>query len=330
MNVRVKARWGQNSNRDPEDTARTVENVSETPCYITRDFTPTLGIFHYSGFGRLTPWLVWARLRSPENTNNDMQKLKKIMGSGGEDEWDGEGRGGREQPWTRRPAPLTSSDSAATVRAMDRRRMGPRPPPTTDERSAAYESIFGRPSAAHIHPQRAPAPPASSLHYSASLRQPAPSSYGPPLAAYAPHRQTTAPTTSYYAPQQHHAPPASFAALSVPSVHSRARSVGGHTQSGVIVPQPPLPPDPQLEHLTRQGLTQAQAYQAHIYRAAPVDRPAPSAPPLALPSIRDDGGRLNINFDPASPERDSAVDDVHEDEESELPWASGAGQRTRE
>ncbi|KAF7795014.1 hypothetical protein EIP86_006158 [Pleurotus ostreatoroseus] len=182
------------------------------------------------------------------------------------------------------------------------RPLGPRAQP--DKRSAAYETIFGRPTATHHIPQAPyvqqpyPYPPpdatfgaqlgrrtshtstrAPSLSY--SVQQPPPDTY---RQAYYPTQQPL--------PHQPHAPlppqvPVNYAQSSyasslkpgAPSLAGRARSVG--RVNGIIAPLPEEPPDPSLEALTRQGLTPAQAYQAQVY----MNRPAMghSAPDMQHP-----------------------------------------------
>ncbi|KAI0738597.1 CNH-domain-containing protein [Daedaleopsis nitida] len=183
---------------------------------------------------------------------------------------------------------------------MDRP-MGPRRP---DKRGAAYESIFGRPSATHhnqLHPQGqfSPSPvpgpypqqppqqpagqpyPYYSQYASSQLdRRTSQSSYRPP-SVYQQQQASPSLRQSYYPsnnPSQPYspAPPAGYqpqqyprqhvyaGSLAPPSVVSRARSVGN--SPGVIAPLPEEPPDPSLEALQHTGLTPAQAYQAQVYR----------------------------------------------------------------
>ncbi|KAI0773286.1 CNH domain-containing protein [Trametes elegans] len=192
---------------------------------------------------------------------------------------------------------------------MDRP-MGPRKP---DKRNAAYESIFGRPSATH-HNQQLPGqftPAPQPYQYPPPAGQAAPyypqynpqvdrrtsvSSFRPPPSQYS---QQTAPSTlggqSYYPPNpqatQAVPPPAypppyaqsqrqqlGYArSLAPPSIVSRARSVGN--SPGVIAPLPEEPPDAGLEELTRAGLTPAQAYQAQVYMNSPMGHQASRPPP---------------------------------------------------
>ena len=183
--------------------------------------------------------------------------------------------------------------SSTSLSAMDRP-MGPRRP---DKRNAAYESIFGRPSATHHHlnpgqfppsptpfQQPYPQPPASQPYpyypqYNSQLdRRTSTSSFRPPPqqgtpSAYAqsyyspsntPASQASppAPTPGYH-PQQYPNQQYGYASsLAPPSVVSRARSFG--SSPGVIAPLPEEPPDPGLEALTQAGLTPAQAYQVQV------------------------------------------------------------------
>ncbi|OJT06723.1 Rho1 guanine nucleotide exchange factor 1 [Trametes pubescens] len=190
---------------------------------------------------------------------------------------------------------------------MDRP-MGPRKP---DKRNAAYESIFGRPSATHHHQQHPPGPgqfapspqpyqpppqPGQAYpyypQYSSQLdRRTSTSSFRPPPTQYQPlqqpgpsptYRQSFYPANSQQAapgpPQAYSSqhlpqqPPGYARSLAPPSIVSRARSVG-HSP-GVIAPLPEEPPDAALEELTRAGLTPAQAYQAQVYMNSPLGQQA--------------------------------------------------------
>nr|VWO95578.1 Galactoside O-acetyltransferase LacA [Ganoderma boninense] len=180
--------------------------------------------------------------------------------------------------------------------------MGPRRP---DKRNAAYESIFGRPSAQHhsLHPGdpgQFPPPPAQYQQQQFPPQQQPPAQQYPYYPQYPsqPDRRTS---TSSYRPYQQQAPPNAFnqpyypnstpppptsvspslgyqpqaygrqqygyaASLAPPSVTSRARSIG--SSPGVIAPLPEETPDPSLDALTQTGLTPAQAYQAQVYRSS--------------------------------------------------------------
>lgn len=119
---------------------------------------------------------------------------------------------------------------------MDRP-LGPRQP---DKRHAAYESIFGRPSAPHHnpHPTHQPPPPHPYyIHVPIDTR---------PLIPYPTFQQPYYPQQPLYQP-----------ALA-PQPHPRALSLHSSPHSpGVLAPKPDEPPDP-------NGLTPAQAYQALV------------------------------------------------------------------
>lgn len=204
---------------------------------------------------------------------------------------------GHESLFTRRRAlasyttPTTSSllsPSSKPPHSMERP-VGPRAQP--DKRSAAYEAVFGRPTATHHIPQGPyvqqpyPYPPpdgaygaqidrrtshtsnrAPSISY--SVQQPPPDTYRqayyptqpPPQQPPVPLRQQV---PSNYAPSNY----ASSLRPGAPSLVGPARSVG--RMNGVIAPLPEEPSDPSLEALTRAGLTPAQAYQAQVYMNRP-------------------------------------------------------------
>ncbi|KAI0682496.1 CNH domain-containing protein [Cytidiella melzeri] len=201
--------------------------------------------------------------------------------------------------------------------------LGPRAQP--DKRNAAYESIFGRPSASHHHP-----PPQNSYDpYGQSPYQypPTDERFAASLGRRTSHSSTRAPSVNYasppsvypqqyYPPQQtsQHpylppTPPSNYTRTSTqslrpPSTTSRARSVGRST--GIITPLPEEPPDPNLAALTSTGLTPAQAYQAQVYanhptyqhHTPPTDRHALTvdSPRVGL-DIDEDDGRLGIDFE---------------------------------
>ena len=178
--------------------------------------------------------------------------------------------------------------------AMDRP-LGPRRP---DKRNAAYESIFGRPSAQH-HQLGGQYPPPPAQFQQQFPQQPPngqPYPYYPQYASqldrrtstasFRPYQQQQVPLNTFRQssnpnsptpspsnpvfPQQGYQPQAYpqrqygyASSLAPPSVVSRARSIG--SAPGVIAPLPEEPPDPSLEALTRSGLTPAQAYQAQVY-----------------------------------------------------------------
>ena len=255
--------------------------------------------------------------------------------------------------------PLCSSPPhTPTPTYMDpRRRVGPRAqaPPTPESRNAAYEGIFGRPSVTHhLTPPNQYGPRGNGgFGYSHSLRQPASTSSLAPSQVAAHYRQqyqqhhTQQSHQGYnynnynnhnngyanYTHNQNYNPPQP---LAPPSVHSRARSFAGTPQSGDIVPQPVLLPDPALERYTRQGMTPAQAYQAQVYSNDRQNHPRaepPRGPPphLEVLEVDTDGGHLDLDFNRgASTANGSHAPRDLDESDSELPWAANAGQRTRE
>ncbi|KAG8679274.1 hypothetical protein FRC08_017086, partial [Ceratobasidium sp. 394] len=147
---------------------------------------------------------------------------------------------------------------------------------SSERRAAAYESIFGRPTAGPSGPrlQRAyEAPPEDAYYPYAQYTQyqpyhppppPAAHPYYPPPQHY-PHAQAPPPPAPMYGPRPLAPPPA-----------PRPRSIAGGYPPGIIAPRP-LPedtPDPAIDRLTQQGMTPAQAYQAHVYRRDPAPPPA--------------------------------------------------------
>ncbi|KAJ3918757.1 CNH domain-containing protein [Lentinula edodes] len=207
--------------------------------------------------------------------------------------------------------------------------MGPRQPPAPDKRNAAYESIFGRPSASHHHQSPVPTvqppyPPQTNYYY-----QQQPQSYqqnavdrrtsfqqyhhSPSLYTNPTYNSSNIPPNAYprYTPSSYNYTPS----LAPPSVSIRARSIHSSTNGpGIIAPKPEEPPDPSLEALTKSGLTPAQAYQAQIYR---------NSTPSSLPAVESDDGRLGIDFAAESNSSDQSTDDS-----SELPWARKESPRT--
>ncbi|KAK0488995.1 hypothetical protein IW261DRAFT_1557493 [Armillaria novae-zelandiae] len=178
-----------------------------------------------------------------------------------------------------------------------------------DKRHAAYQSIFGRPThhqpppPPQYYPQyqdrrtsyvsyQQPPPPLPNAQY--IYRQPPPMQYGYP---YTPSGSSLAPPTGI----------------------TRARSVASNPNGmGVIVPLPEEPPDPNLDVLTRSGLTPAQAYQAQVYLNGPQRYQPPPMPQSRTPDpprlgIPVDSSRLNVDF--------SNLSDAGTDDSSELPWA---------
>ncbi|KAJ7587999.1 CNH-domain-containing protein [Mycena floridula] len=227
--------------------------------------------------------------------------------------------------------------------------LGPRP----DKRSAAYESIFGRPTASHHQSAQYPQQIPQQYYYQQSpLQYPQQNidrrtSYAPSFASgqypyqqqqqqqqpvyrqsYPQHQQI--PPTNY--PQQY--PPVSYSSSSLaPPGSSRARSIASNPNGvGIISPLPEEPPDPALQSLTQAGLTPAQAYQAQVYLNSPAGpqgsqyqlpndgnqypyNGGPSDPAQIRLSLHQNDGRLGLDFsgDPAG--------ELGTDEDSELPWA---------
>lgn len=202
---------------------------------------------------------------------------------------------------------------------MDRP-LGPRQP---DKRNAAYESIFGRPSAGHhqlnSHPghfpqyQQSPPPNGQQNAYYPQQypnyvdRRTSGSSHAQsinypqqPLAPPSTYRQSYLPPPQGYPPYQQSLSNYSQGnTLAAPSIISRARSLA--SSPGVIAPPPEEPPDASLEALTRAGLTPAQAYQAQVYANGPNgDLQQPPPPQTQVPvlgvNIETDDGRLGIDF----------------------------------
>ncbi|KAG8818967.1 RHO1 GDP-GTP exchange protein 2, partial [Serendipita sp. 399] len=239
------------------------------------------------------------------------------------------------------------------VEEMDRRRtaMGPRAPMadnisaahSSDERSQAFQSIFGRPSPAHHQPQAQPRPmPPNAPQY------------------YQPHYPSPGMQPRHLPPQQQQ-PPSQYArslrAPEQPYGYQYGYSRSNHppssinTAAGVITSPPPPPPDPSLDFLTSQGLTPAQAYQAQVFATNQqrIGLPSGAYPPVnphtgpsQVPNERyptrmdslnfqPDGGRLSLDFD-SNPSSSLNVQPVNSqsdedaDGDSELPWV--AGQRT--
>jgi hypothetical protein len=243
---------------------------------------------------------------------------------------------------------------------MDRRRaaMGPRPPAhpvnniggehSDDQRTQAFQSIFGRPLAAHrdaqAHVQQRPPPPGPASHYY-SQQHP---QQAPPLRHLQPLAHPQQPyQRSIRGQEQSHGYPYNYPQSN--------RSLSAIASTGIIASAPPPPQDPSLDFFTNQGLTPAQAYQAQVFaQKQPYGGPPPGAylseqgdshnDPLSLPprldglTLSDDGGRLSLDFNHQSPPRSNGstarvphqpVAKFDDEPDSELPWAS-AGQRTRE
>ncbi|KAG9094027.1 RHO1 GDP-GTP exchange protein 2, partial [Ceratobasidium sp. 392] len=157
---------------------------------------------------------------------------------------------------------------------------------SSERRAAAYESIFGRPTGggpSGPRPPRAYEAPQDDAYYPyAQYTQYQP--YHPPL--------PPPPRSTYYVPPHpHHPHPAQPPPAPMygprplaPPTAPRPHSVAGGYPPGIIAPRP-LPeeaPDPAIDRLREQGLTPAQAYQAHVYR-----RELPPPPPagFVLPMV---------------------------------------------
>lgn len=210
---------------------------------------------------------------------------------------------------------------------MDPRPAGPRHPtqhqhqPVGDKRSAAYQSIFGRPGPTLNIPQQQQQQPA--LNYSPSVRanqHPQPNglqylhqqqyqshldrrtsqaSFAQSHPHYSgqqqqPYRNSFDPsTTSQTQYSSHHQGRSS--SLAPPSVHTRARSLASAPHAtGNIDPRLDEPPDASLDPLTYTDLTPAQVYQAQVYLSSPAGQqsgwngqgnlPAAALRPSSLPS----------------------------------------------
>ena len=244
----------------------------------------------------------------------------------------------------------------ATEAIMDRRRaaMGPRPPSNViggehsdDQRTQAFESIFGRPSAAHRdtqpHAQQRPQQPINpSLYYPQQYQQQPPQQrHLQPMAhQQQQYQRSIRPTEQPYG---------------YPYGYSRSNYTPSSIAStGVIASPPPPASDPSLEAFTNRGLTPAQAYQAKVFAEGSGGVPPGSYQPaqttsyddpLSLPprldslTLSDDGGRLSLDFNHQSPPKSNgsmtrptqqtfANFDDEPEGDSELPWVN-AGQRTR-
>ncbi|KIM25430.1 hypothetical protein M408DRAFT_331185 [Serendipita vermifera MAFF 305830] len=246
--------------------------------------------------------------------------------------------------------------------SMDGRRaaMGPRPPShhpigagehSDDQRTQAFESIFGRPSAAHRDAQppraqqRLPLPVNPSPYYGQPYSQPT-------MQQQQRHLQPMA----FQQQQQQQQYQRSIRAQEQPYGYPYGYSNSNYTPSsigsaGVITSPPPPASDPSLDVFTNRGLTPAQAYQAKVFAegrgGVPPGTLLPTShnnDPLSLPprldslTLSDNGGRLSLDFDhhspPASngsmnrgPQQTFAKLDDELEGDSELPWAN-AGQRT--
>lgn len=183
-----------------------------------------------------------------------------------------------------------------------------------DKRNAAYESIFGRPSAAH---HQYPRPPPSTSTYAQYQQQTEygvqsyyyQQQYDPRYDAYAQAaqqqyaQQAYAPSayrqqpyySAQYAQQYQQPQQTQYAAYNQASnAHlmpqdQYAMSSGSSSRStGVIAPQPQPqePVDAGTEAYLRQGLTPAQAYQAQVYSSDHSGQPAPQRHPSVAAAIQ--------------------------------------------
>ncbi|KAG8747762.1 RHO1 GDP-GTP exchange protein 2, partial [Ceratobasidium sp. 428] len=149
---------------------------------------------------------------------------------------------------------------------------------SSERRAAAYESIFGRPNAGPSGPRppRAYGEPAPDDAYYPYAQYTQYQPYPPPPPPPRPYYPPPHPHAHAHYPQQPPAPPPAPMygprPLAPPSSAPRPRSVaGGYIPPGIIAPRPLAEdgPDPAIDRLTQQGLTPAQAYQAHVYRREP-------------------------------------------------------------
>ena len=171
-----------------------------------------------------------------------------------------------------------------------------------DQRRQAFESIFGRPSAAH----RGTQPIDHHRQQYQGTTNPTKQPYG---YSYEDHRSN-------------HNPP----------------SLGS---TGVIASPPPIVSDSFLDTFNNQRLTPAQAYQAkvsteasrgaspnayHPAQTASYNDPLPSSPILDSLAQPGDGEHFSLDLSPTR--QNSANFDDEPGEDSELPWAS-VGQMLR-
>ncbi|KAF8519036.1 CNH domain-containing protein [Hysterangium stoloniferum] len=233
-----------------------------------------------------------------------------------------------------------------------------------NKRTAAYESIFGRPSAQHHRP---PTIGPSPLQFSHSPQ------YRPPQQTPQPYPyQSTYQQQQYYPPQEarrsytgsissHHTAPYShqqaasqgFAPyrtqLAPPLEHGPYHAESVSSAQGIIAPLPEQPPDAGLEALTRQGLTPAQAYQ-QVYQntpqhanhppfrsVSPLPQPPSSSlniflpaiePNPSLPSIEPEDGNTSVDFGGDSSQEDASSPRRSSESVPPLPRPKGARQRT--
>lgn len=174
-------------------------------------------------------------------------------------------------------------------------------PTQPDKRSAAFENIFGRPKPTQTtydptqyyaqQPQNV-----QRVSYPGSIPpgvalSPQPSIYALPQGAApgpSPYRSSYYPIQA--APVQHVVQPQYYTQqhlIPQPPQQLPRRSPSPYTRPpGTIAPLPSQePPDAGLEHLTRQGLTPAQAYQAQVYLNSPLN--LPHQQPFPVQSVPD-------------------------------------------
>ncbi|PVF99838.1 DEP-domain-containing protein, partial [Serendipita vermifera] len=265
-----------------------------------------------------------------------------------------------------RVKPESAHDDLET---MDRRggAMGPRAPVLSnvnpahgdDQRTQAFESIFGRPSAAHrdvqAYPQMRPQQMNTPSYYPQQYQQQVAQSR-PYQPQSLPHQPQSLPQHQYARPQRTPEPPHGY-----PYEYSRSNYQPSFISAtnGVVMSPPAPPVDPSLESLTNTGLTPAQAYQAQVFannhqrmglppgahpphtqNGSPLGRASSmtTSPPPRLDSlnIQENGGRLSLDFIERDTQPVVAVEvlgnsreklESEEDGDSELPWIN-AGQRT--
>lgn len=167
-----------------------------------------------------------------------------------------------------------------------------------NKRTAAYENIFGRPSAQHHRPsttvplqqpyyQQPYRGPPNGQHYQQYSQQYSHQYYHPQQQQQQqqqdPRRSYTSSVSSHQSAYSHHysssqtyTTPAAGApyrpSLEPTREHQLSVAPSLLSSPGIIAPVPDPPVDPGLEHYTRQGLTPAQAYQAQVYQNVPVQQ----------------------------------------------------------
>lgn len=204
---------------------------------------------------------------------------------------------------------------------MDNRPGGPRQPP--DKRSAAYESIFGRPGAVHQQSSPSPNPGYPSQYHTNAY--PANGGPGPqpgqPYSYQQPDRRTSYASSTYsqhppIPPAGYRPPPASVghappyaqhnpyqhpAYLGPPPGSIRAKSVASVPYASVNTVQEE---DPAV--FNQDGLTPAQAYQQQVYLNSPMgqqhsNRTSHYSPHASQSHIPQNGGAhvpmVNLDLD---------------------------------